>query len=301
MLRLCRVFVSRQRTCQLLVLLLALGLATTASAQGERGVIIGTVADAQGGVLPGVTDHGSQRRYRLHPDGRDRRRRSVPVRGAAAGQVRAESGAGRLHDRHRDEPRNHHQPRAPAGHHDEPEHAAGIGHRDRAGAGRRGDQERSLLGHHAAADRDAAGRQPRRGDAGAAPARHEPGRHAAAPQQRAGRRRHAAVHEQQPRGRHDEHVHQGRRAAAGLPAGGHPGIQGVHQPGAGRIRRARGRRHQRRDQERHERLQRRRLRVPPQQGDEQGRQVHAGGGRRGSGHRSVQPATSSAGRSAARS
>ena len=54
MLRLCKVFVSRQRTCQLLVLLLALGVATTASAQGERGVIIGTVADAQGGVLPGV-------------------------------------------------------------------------------------------------------------------------------------------------------------------------------------------------------------------------------------------------------
>ena len=55
MLRLCRVFVSRQRTCQLLVLLLALGVATTAAAQGERGVIIGTVADAQGGVLPGVS------------------------------------------------------------------------------------------------------------------------------------------------------------------------------------------------------------------------------------------------------
>jgi hypothetical protein len=36
------------------VLLLALGLATAASAQGERGVITGTVVDAQGGVLPGV-------------------------------------------------------------------------------------------------------------------------------------------------------------------------------------------------------------------------------------------------------
>jgi carboxypeptidase family protein/TonB-dependent receptor-like protein len=55
MLRLCRVFVSRQRTCQLLVLMLALGVATTAAAQGERGVIIGTAADAQGGVLPGVS------------------------------------------------------------------------------------------------------------------------------------------------------------------------------------------------------------------------------------------------------
>jgi hypothetical protein len=33
---------------------LALGVAATAAAQGERGVIIGTVADAQGGVLPGV-------------------------------------------------------------------------------------------------------------------------------------------------------------------------------------------------------------------------------------------------------
>ena len=55
MLRLCRVFVSRQRTCQLLVVLLALGVAATAAAQGERGVMIGTVADAQGGVLPGVS------------------------------------------------------------------------------------------------------------------------------------------------------------------------------------------------------------------------------------------------------
>ncbi|HXD19656.1 MAG TPA: TonB-dependent receptor [Vicinamibacterales bacterium] len=43
------------RTFQLLVLLLALGLAATAAAQGERGVITGIVADAQGGVLPGVS------------------------------------------------------------------------------------------------------------------------------------------------------------------------------------------------------------------------------------------------------
>ena len=55
MLRLRRVFLPRQRICQLLVLLLALGLAASASAQGERGVITGTVADPQGGVLPGVT------------------------------------------------------------------------------------------------------------------------------------------------------------------------------------------------------------------------------------------------------
>ena len=56
MLRLRQVFVSRQRTCRIFVLLLlTLGLAVTASAQGERGVITGTVADAQGGVLPGVT------------------------------------------------------------------------------------------------------------------------------------------------------------------------------------------------------------------------------------------------------
>ncbi len=44
----------RFRTCPFLVLLLALGLAVTASAQGERGVIAGVVSDAQGGVLPGV-------------------------------------------------------------------------------------------------------------------------------------------------------------------------------------------------------------------------------------------------------
>ena len=42
------------RSCPLVVLVLALGLAATASAQGERGVITGIVSDAQGGVLPGV-------------------------------------------------------------------------------------------------------------------------------------------------------------------------------------------------------------------------------------------------------
>jgi hypothetical protein len=39
----------------LLALLLTLGLAAPAAAQGERGIIGGTVTDAQGGVLPGVT------------------------------------------------------------------------------------------------------------------------------------------------------------------------------------------------------------------------------------------------------
>ena len=42
------------RSAQFLVVLLALGLAATASAQGERGVITGIISDAQGGVLPGV-------------------------------------------------------------------------------------------------------------------------------------------------------------------------------------------------------------------------------------------------------
>src|SRR5712691_6241593 len=55
MFRLRAVFLSQQQVCGLLVLLLTLGLAATAAAQGERGVITGTVADAQGGVLPGVT------------------------------------------------------------------------------------------------------------------------------------------------------------------------------------------------------------------------------------------------------
>ena len=57
MLRSRTAFVSRRRTrpsLVLLVLLLTLGVAATAMAQGERGVITGTVADAQGGVLPGV-------------------------------------------------------------------------------------------------------------------------------------------------------------------------------------------------------------------------------------------------------
>ena len=49
MLRLRKVF-SREWTCLLVVLLLTLGMAGAASAQGERGVIGGTVSDAQGGV-----------------------------------------------------------------------------------------------------------------------------------------------------------------------------------------------------------------------------------------------------------
>src|SRR5258706_8927040 len=49
------VFFSQQQACRLFVLLLTLGLAASAAAQGERGIIGGTVADSQGGVLPGVT------------------------------------------------------------------------------------------------------------------------------------------------------------------------------------------------------------------------------------------------------
>src|SRR5258705_12496388 len=49
------VFFSQQQACRLFILLLTLGLAASAAAQGERGVIGGTVADAQGGVLPGVS------------------------------------------------------------------------------------------------------------------------------------------------------------------------------------------------------------------------------------------------------
>src|SRR5215468_4136174 len=55
MFRLRAVVLSRQWALRLGVLLLTLGLASSAAAQGERGVIGGTVADAQGGVLPGVT------------------------------------------------------------------------------------------------------------------------------------------------------------------------------------------------------------------------------------------------------
>ena len=55
MLRLRAVVLSQQWAFGLLALLLTLGLAASAAAQGERGVIGGTIADAQGGVLPGVT------------------------------------------------------------------------------------------------------------------------------------------------------------------------------------------------------------------------------------------------------
>ncbi len=47
--------VSQPQVWGRLVLLLTLGLPAPAAAQGERGVIGGTIADAQGGVLPGVT------------------------------------------------------------------------------------------------------------------------------------------------------------------------------------------------------------------------------------------------------
>ena len=56
MLRLRTAVLSQQRVVALFtILLLTLGLAATATAQGERGVIGGTIADYQGGVLPGVT------------------------------------------------------------------------------------------------------------------------------------------------------------------------------------------------------------------------------------------------------
>ena len=55
MVRLRAVFRSQQGAWAVLALLLTLGLAAPAAAQGERGVIGGTVSDAQGGVLPGVT------------------------------------------------------------------------------------------------------------------------------------------------------------------------------------------------------------------------------------------------------
>ena len=48
MFRLRAVYLSQQQVCRLVVLLLTLGLAASAAAQGERGVIGGTVADAQG-------------------------------------------------------------------------------------------------------------------------------------------------------------------------------------------------------------------------------------------------------------
>jgi hypothetical protein len=55
MVRLRAVFSSQQSAWAVLALLLTLGLSAPAAAQGERGVIGGTVTDAQGGVLPGVT------------------------------------------------------------------------------------------------------------------------------------------------------------------------------------------------------------------------------------------------------
>ncbi len=52
MFRLRAVFLSQQQVYRLLVLLLTLGLAASAAAQGERGVIGGTIADAQGACFP---------------------------------------------------------------------------------------------------------------------------------------------------------------------------------------------------------------------------------------------------------
>jgi Carboxypeptidase regulatory-like domain/TonB dependent receptor-like, beta-barrel len=55
MVRLRAVFLSQQGAWAVLALLLTLGLSAPAAAQGERGVIGGTITDAQGGVLPGVS------------------------------------------------------------------------------------------------------------------------------------------------------------------------------------------------------------------------------------------------------
>ena len=79
-------FLSQQQASRLVVLLLTLGLAAPAAAQGERGVIGGTIADAQGGVLPGVTvtgrnvDTGASRTIVTEADGRFRLAGLIPGR-----------------------------------------------------------------------------------------------------------------------------------------------------------------------------------------------------------------------------
>ena len=62
-----------------------------------------------------------------------------------------------------------------------------------------------------------------------------------------------------------EQGRQHRRAAAGLSAGGHPRVQGVREPVAGRVRLDGGRRGVVCDQERHEPVHRRGVRVLPRQ------------------------------------
>ena len=77
------------------------------------------------------------------------------------------------------------------------------------------------------------------------------------------------------------------RAAAGFPAGGHPRVQGVRQPVPGGVRLDGGRRGQLCDQERHEPVHRRGVRVFPPQDPQHAGPVREGGRQRGAG---LQPA-----------
>ena len=72
-----------------------LPLAAPLGAQTANGVIQGTVIDAQGGVLPGVTLTVRSVETGLLRIRRHRGRRAVPCRGTAAGPLRPVGGARR--------------------------------------------------------------------------------------------------------------------------------------------------------------------------------------------------------------
>ena len=289
MFRSSKVFGSRQWTCRLLVLLLALGAATTAWAQGERGVIAGTVADAQGGVLPGVsitvrnvdtgftqtdvTSGEGQYRFGAVPLGRYELKAELAGFTTATVTNLTISINTQLQQNVTMSLSTLQESvtvtgQAPVIEVTKSEVSSVITQQqiEMLPVANRAAVTLALLLPGTSQD----GSRPRRSNAQVG----------------------AGTLQFTTNSLADGTMNMSTKAGEprqDFPQAAIAGIQGVHQPGARRIRRPRGRRHQRRDQERHEHLQRRRLRILAQQGDEPGRQVHAGGGRFGTGNESIQP------------
>jgi hypothetical protein len=108
-----------QRLVRFGVLLIVLALigATPATAQNTSGAIAGTIADTQGGVLPGVTltvtnaETGVARSSVTEADGKYRLR-------VCSRALRPESRTPGFLDGRREEHRPHRRPRVPEGHSD---------------------------------------------------------------------------------------------------------------------------------------------------------------------------------------
>ena len=169
------------RLCRLALALATLaGLAVPAHAQ-VVGQIQGTVTDAQGAVLPGVsltlrnTETGVMRNTVSEGDGQYRFAGLQPgtyelkaeLQGFATVDVASLDGHDRI--------------TAAAGPQDAGAEPAGDRHGHRRGAGHRGDAHRGRAGDHAGADRHAADGRSAAGQPRAAAPGHEHGQHAGAP------------------------------------------------------------------------------------------------------------------------